>query len=1140
MINAVTEWLVRNSRKTVRSRPRKRRRPLGAEILEGRVVLSTFTVNSLLDANPPAGSTTLRQAIVAANADHDTNAQAPDMIDITVSGTIVLASALPAITGSVEIEGPGSASLTIEGDGGGDAILSFGSAASATVSGVTLNGKNQPNTGITVAHGANVTVQSDVIEGCESTTDGGAILNDGGTLTVSQSTFFDNLALDYGGGVASLGGTLTVSQSTFQQNFAESYDGGGLFAEADTSGDGGVLTVLSSTFFDNLASHAGGGIALGPGADATVVDSTLTDNIGEIDGGGIALFGITAVEPQISLRLSGSTVTANEVGFGGYGGGIYVIPKTFAQPVLLNDSIIAGNSTGGPPPSGAYNDVSGAVNPSSAFNLIGVSTSMTGLVASTNGNMIGSAADPINPDLGPVQNNGGPTLTIAPLPNSPAIDHGGPDPVGDDYTSMDQTGNPRIVAQCYSVPAVGGDGRDIGAVELPAQTPTILTVNSTADSSPPAGALTLREAIEAAEGTISLSSLPANEVRDGSPYVDEIEFTITGTIALTSSLPTIEPGVAVDLSGPGAALLTIQGDGLSDSIFNVAQGGSFAVTSLTLTSPPPVPEQSVRNDGISAAIDSFVGIQDAVLNKFDADNEGGAIMNQSGFVTLSDSEIENNFSVNLGGAIATFGGSVGISQCVFTSNSTLGDGGAIDAGGSQGGGSGAPAALTIVGSTFVDNTAIGTNGGGGLFLQSGTVTSITSSTFVGNTASNGGAIYESGIETLTIDDTTLTGNLASVADGGIDCQLNDKSETLLQDTIVAGNFLVGSSEIPSDFGGTITSMSADNLFGDGNGVSIVNGMTTVPLVNGYNGNLVGTAAQPLNPKLGPLETNGGPTPTEALLPGSPAIGAGQNPLNGDYLLTDQRGYVPATGSPWDIGAYQSTATPAIVTALAATNVTVANFGQTTYSFSVVVTDTVAQGLLNASALTADVVTVIPPFGDAPITATRAASPVANGPTDPEGDAHSYTLSYSIVPPHGMWTSADNGSYSVDFNGAPIVNLANAPIDNGMPATFQVETASIAITKYGLTRNVRTGIWSGTVNLTNSGTSSFSGPLFILFDLPPGVVLKNATGAIDGTQYIELQLASLAAGATTSLTVEFNQNVNAASYTTQYYLESLPS
>ena len=115
--------------------------------------------------------------------------------------------------------------------------------------------------------------------------------------------------------------------------------------------------------------------------------------------------------------------------------------------------------------------------------------------------MIGSAADPINPGLGPLQNNGGPTLTIAPLPDSPAIDHGGPDPVGDDYSSIDQTGDPRIVAQPYSVPAVGGDGRDIGAVELLTQTPTILIVNSTADSSQSTAVLTLREAIETADGT---------------------------------------------------------------------------------------------------------------------------------------------------------------------------------------------------------------------------------------------------------------------------------------------------------------------------------------------------------------------------------------------------------------------------------------------------------------------------------------------------------------------------------------------------------------------------------------------------------------------------------------------------------------
>jgi hypothetical protein len=68
------------------------------------------------------------------------------------------------------------------------------------------------------------------------------------------------------------------------------------------------------------------------------------------------------------------------------------------------------------------------------------------------------------------------------------------------------------------------------------------------------------------------------------------------------------------------------------------------------------------------------------------------------------------------------------------------------------------------------------------------------------------------------------------------------------------------------------------------------------IVNGIAGNLVG-----VDPRLGPLQDNGGPTPTMALLLGSPAIDAGSNPLN---LPTDQRGDPRVVGAGADIGAYE--------------------------------------------------------------------------------------------------------------------------------------------------------------------------------------------------------------------------------------------
>jgi hypothetical protein len=164
--------------------------------------------------------------------------------------------------------------------------------------------------------------------------------------------------------------------------------------------------------------------------------------------------------------------------------------------------------------------------------------------------------------------------------------------------------------------------------------------------------------------------------------------------------------------------------------------------------------------------------------------------------------------------------------------------------------------------------------------------------------------------------------------------------------------------------------------------------------------------------------------------------------------------------------------------------------------------------------------------------------MANGPTDPWGDAQSFTITYEITPPGGSWTSADNGTYSVTLGGSPIEDLSGNQVPPGTLGTFQVQTGKIAITKYGLIRNPRTELWSGTIKLTNTGSSAFSGPIFIVFNLPAGAILENATGTYDGMPYLEVNVGTLAAGATISTTVTFNTYVAPASYSTSYYLGGL--
>jgi hypothetical protein len=101
--------------------------------------------------------------------------------------------------------------------------------------------------------------------------------------------------------------------------------------------------------------------------------------------------------------------------------------------------------------------------------------------------------------------------------------------------------------------------------------------------------------------------------------------------------------------------------------------------------------------------------------------------------------------------------------------------------------------------------------------------------------------------------------------------------------------------------GALNSSGDYNLIGDGTGMT--------GLSNGVNGNLVGSAAAPLDPLLGPLQDNGGPTKTHALLAGSPALNAGNPSQLG---VADQRGVLRSGGV--NIGPYQASASAFLLTA----------------------------------------------------------------------------------------------------------------------------------------------------------------------------------------------------------------------------------
>jgi hypothetical protein len=194
--------------------------------------------------------------------------------------------------------------------------------------------------------------------------------------------------------------------------------------------------------------------------------------------------------------------------------------------------------------------------------------------------------------------------------------------------------------------------------------------------------------------------------------------------------------------------------------------------------------------------------------------------------------------------------------------------------------------LTLIDSTIANNSALF---GGGIEFTTGSAT-ITNSTISGNTAvgsAPGGGVRVGG-GSVVIRNSTIAGNTATTG-GGVGIFAGQT--VTLSSTIVAGN----NGGAGGDVDGRLQDASDNNLIGNNTGL--------LGMSNGVNGNLVGTAANPIDPRLGPLQFNGGTTRTRALLAGSPAINAGFNFVD---LASDQRGtgFSRLVGANVDIGAFE--------------------------------------------------------------------------------------------------------------------------------------------------------------------------------------------------------------------------------------------
>ena len=451
-----------------------------------------------------SGKCRLRDAIVAANTNTATNgcpAGAPGLDTITFNWgpvchvilcSLVLNSSLPPVTDALTIDGSGLNPII---SGAGLYRIFALNAVAVDLTHLRLtNGQADVGAGILLT-GTTLTLNGLQFSNNHATNDGGAIYLSSGTVVITNSSFLDNSAY-FGGAIAQAGGALiiagssfstnsggaggaigliqtsrlAVTDSTFDGNSASvwggaiylqdatvqaslarssftnnqattttfGYGGGALFS-------GGALTLADSTLANNVSNTEAGALEMS-GGQVTVSNTTLTGNTARRFGGGILAFNDGLSHPAF-LSLNNVTISGNTADVDnsadGDGGGVAMASGT----LTVTNSILAGNFDT-PNNSGAgllQPDCSGAVT-AAQYTLVGRGDGCTGLVNGSNGNKVGTIANPINPLLAALADNGGATQTQALLDGSPAFNAGNPLAPGSSgfaCAAADQRGVPR-------------------------------------------------------------------------------------------------------------------------------------------------------------------------------------------------------------------------------------------------------------------------------------------------------------------------------------------------------------------------------------------------------------------------------------------------------------------------------------------------------------------------------------------------------------------------------------------------------------------------------------------------------------------------------------------------------------------------
>lgn len=331
----------------------------------------------------------------------------------------------------------------------------------------------------------------------------------------------------------------------------------------------------------------------------------------------------------------------------------------------------------------------------------------------------------------------------------------------------------------------------------------------------------------------------------------------------------------LSLVGAGAASTIIDAGAINERVVHVLSG-TVTIAGVTLQNG-----RDVVGGGLFVGLSGTVTLSETTVFSNTALGSvpnanppaGGGVYNVGELTVLRSALLSNTVGATApqpAGAGLHNLGTLTVRDTLFSGNVSAGRAGGLYAGSS---------AALITGSTFSQNAA---QNGGGLYTDSPDL-HLVNSTFSGNQAERAGGGIHVGFGAVTLQNVTVTGNSANgEEDGNYDgggLMRGGVGTVTLQNSLLAGNLRIdwtGPFVEASDCAGSLQA-TAPNLVGSTDLPCIITGLAP----------LTGSA------QLHPLANNGGPTPTHALRPNSPAIDAGSaagcTNEGGAPLLRDQRG-----------------------------------------------------------------------------------------------------------------------------------------------------------------------------------------------------------------------------------------------------------